>query len=84
MYILTEQVMNGTVTIETITMLVDAPDFQSAKDKMKALLEIKKVEWRGKFSVSFFYDTDDLFQYSIKGGKFPTYGRMENKQPTIL
>ena len=74
-FILTEQVFNGTVTMSVIPTGVEADSFKEAvnkiKDKLKSIPhEIKR-------------DDDDVFRYSTEGD-FPLVGYVTKKPLEIL
>jgi len=79
-YIVTEHVMNGTVTMKTIVSGIEAEDFVKAKF---ALVE-KLLKNLGKDKFKTIEDTPELYRYSIRNPEFPVFGQMENKPLDIL
>ena len=75
MYLLTEQIFNGTVTMQIVSTGVGAVSWEEAKDKVKALRNMNKA--------IIHKDTDTEFSYSIEG-IYPCLGRMENVLLTVL
>jgi len=75
MFLLTEQIMNGTVTMEIISTAINTETFQQAIEKIKLLPNFDKAIITQK--------TDKMFTYYMKG-EFPCYGKMENKQIKII
>ena len=76
-YILTEQIMNGTVTMKVITSLVEAETFDGAKEKVKdAIAHLQKLTVDG--------DTQKLFSYYITGSAHSTHGVMCNEPATFI
>ena len=68
--------MNGSVTLEIISVAVDAPDFASAKAKLKARMV-------GIGSVRVNCDNDELFDYFVTGPS-TVIGTMKNKQLMVI
>lgn len=75
MYLLTEQIMNGTITMQIISTGVEADIFGYAIAKIKDLPNFVKA--------TIHTENDLEFSYSI-AGQFPCYGRMENKVLKII
>jgi hypothetical protein len=70
MYILTEQIMNGTVTMQIISTGVEAETFEDAIIKIKNLPNFPIMTIQK--------ENNSEFSYYISG-QFPCFGRMENK-----
>ena len=77
MYILTEQVMNGTVAMSTTAIGVDAPGWT------EAVLKLRSCFAPGG-TVQIHEQNADVFAYTVPGGSFPVYGRMENKPLKVI
>ena len=72
-YIVTESLMNGTVTMSINTFGIKAESFIEAKSKLITTLNIKLLGmWRELVS----WDIDKIFRYSVDGS---VIGSMENK-----
>jgi hypothetical protein len=82
-FVLTESLMNGTVTMSVITTGVQAGDFEQAKAKIKDLPNVRSF-------ATIKTDNSEVFQfvmYSAKPGDpfaFPCHGNMSNKPLTII
>ena len=75
MYCLIERVMNGTVTVATCPIGIEAQTFDEAKGKVKGLLS----------AVSALVETDDATCLSyVIPGVFPCHGVLTNKPMTLL
>jgi len=70
MYILVEQIMNGTVTMQIVSTGIDAPTFE------EAIKKVKNMKNFGKATIT--SETDKIFHFVLQGN-FPCYGTMENK-----
>ena len=75
MYILTEQIMNGTVTMEILSTGIDAKTFEDAVKKVKNLPGLSKA--------TICADSESGFGYLISS-QCSCYGRMENKVLKII
>ena len=82
-YILTEQIMNGTVTIDTSVTGIEAVDFEEAKHKLKVAAGDNGIGEHG-VEMENERDADDGFRYVIRGGTFPVVGRLSNKPLRML
>jgi len=72
-----ENIMNGTVSINTNSFGVEAENFELAKGKMvKRIYELKDS--------TIITENDELLSWQIKGVIFSTFGILENKSMTIL
>ena len=81
-YILTEKIMNGTVTINIITTIFRSQNFEKIVNKLKSKInELDKQE-----STTFSIEIDDgkEFSYIIQGEDFPLYGCILNKEQKIV
>lgn len=84
LFLLNEQIMNGTVTMSILSTGVEAKDFSGAKDKIKANIDAAKKA-ADEFICSVHQDTDTEFSYTIGAlTQFPCYGRMENKPLRVI
>jgi hypothetical protein len=77
-YIVTEQVMNGTVTMNTMVSGIKAKDFRWA------VLKLKRKLAKFQFPSKIYTDSDTEFSYSINGQEFPLFGRMTDKPLKII
>ncbi len=75
MYLLTEQIFNGTVTMQIISTGIIASNWEEAKEKVKSMRNMTLAQIQS--------DNDEEITYSIQQ-KFPCYGRMENKSLNII
>lgn len=75
MYLLTEQIMNGTVTMQIISTGIEAETFEDAIAKVKHLPNFGKA--------TIHTENNLIFDYSIYG-QAQCYGRMENKILRII
>lgn len=78
MFILMEQMMNGTVTLSVNPSIVKAKSFTEAKE---VIIEVCKEKGIGLVGLR---STDEEFTYRIEGDPLFIHGRMKNKAPTIL
>ncbi len=76
MYLLVEQIMNGTVTMQIISTGIETQTFEDAIMKVKNLPNFSKA--------SIHTENDSEFTYSIGNQQFPCYGRMENNVLKII
>jgi len=78
MYILIEQAMNGTVTMNTYVYVFDFKNFDQAvtKIKQKLLINAKGLV------VTYTEDSPTQFAYRIEG-KFPVFGYIRNNKAKI-
>lgn len=74
-FIVTEHIMNGSVTMDTMVTGVEADNFDAAVEKLKAHPEVS----RAKIIVN----SEDDFQYRI-AGEFPVWGRITDNPLTML
>jgi hypothetical protein len=74
-YILTEQVMNGTVTMKSNTTLIEADNFDSAYKKLQGL-----PNWNMATNI---YDTDNHVGYTISGDML-CYGTLYKKPARVI
>jgi hypothetical protein len=75
-YILTEQLMNGTVTMATYTYGVEAPDFEQAVLKIRDRLPTAAINMK--------YDKENYYSYVIPSTpgdsiSFPVHGIMRRQ-----
>jgi hypothetical protein len=70
MYLLTEQIMNGTITMQIISTGIEAETFEDAIIKIKNIPNLSRA--------TILTENDLEFNYFITG-RFLCYGRMENK-----
>ena len=75
MYLLTEQIYNGTVTMSIISTGVLADTWEEAKEKVKNMQNMSRA--------TIIEDTDVVISYRIEQ-RFPCYGRMENKALAVI
>jgi hypothetical protein len=78
-FILTEQIMNGTVTMDILTTGIEAESFEKAVEKIKKLSNFKNV--------TIHVDTDTMFDYTFpKNGNndFPIFGNLQYKPLNII
>ena len=80
MFLLTEQIMNGTVTMQVVSTGVEAETFKDAIMKVKNELKKGLLNFS---KMAILTETDFEFSYSINQ-QFPCYGRMENKVLSII
>lgn len=79
MFVCTDQIMNGTVTMETVTALIDKPTFKEAVQYFKE----KCVDKIGVI----FEDTEDRFSYSVRqepSAMFDVVGSISKEPLKIL
>jgi hypothetical protein len=77
MFLLTESILNGTVTMSVHGVAVDAPDFASAKAKLKAMPNM--------VNAAIHTDSDEVFSFSIpQQDVFGCFGHMENKPLKVI
>ena len=78
LFILVEQIMNGTVTMSIDQSIVEGDTFEEAKNKIKALKNFHMAK------VS--EDSDTLLAYSMPRSGMSLYstGRLENKATPII
>ena len=90
MYILTEQIMNGSVTMNVSSTIVDAPDFQTAKELLKNLPTLQSPDKR---EISIHADDDQDFSFTIStisteendfSSGFSVYGHMKNEEAKVI
>jgi len=79
-YILTEQIMNGTVTMKTITTLVEAETFDGAKDKLRNRITTNPLT----INHSVDEDSVDRFSFTIPGAELYVHGRMTSAPAQLL
>jgi len=81
-FILIEKVMNGTVTMDVITILFQTKSFEKVVSHIKNRLE--KLEEVENVSVIYENDNDKIFSYNICDQTFPIAGHIENKESKII
>jgi len=83
-YLINEQVLNGTVTISINSMGVEANNFQEAVKKLKNSETFKNGICK------IMYENDEEITYSVpqeeneKGFRYSVYGTMKNKQIKLI
>ena len=77
-YILIEHVMNGTVTMNTITTGVEAETFKDAIEKVKGM------EGFRKFKPEINKETDKEFEFQFPNQDLPVWGGMTDKPIKII
>lgn len=76
LYLLTEQVFNGTVTMSVISTGVRATSFREAINKIKKL--------HGFVMAEIHEENDRSFRYTLEGGLYPVMGNMSNKELHVI
>jgi hypothetical protein len=85
LFLLNEQIMNGTVIMSILSTGVEAPGFEGAKEKIRANIAAAKKASDEEFRCDIHQDTDSEFSYTIGAfTHFPCYGRMENKPLRVI
>lgn len=77
-YILNEQLLNGTVTMDIWSTIVEADSFPEAIEKLKDTF---------KSSIDNIRETEDSFSFNVPqpdNTPFTVYGRMSNKTVSII
>lgn len=75
-YLLTESILNGTVTTQSYTCGIEAPNFKSARD----FLRTKMIEKSAQIPE----DNESVLSYTIPNGEFTVSGRMTSEPLAML
>lgn len=76
MYLLIEQILNGTVTMQIVTTGIQAETWDEAVRKVKTMRNMQKATIQ--------VDTNQELVYAIWKQKYPCHGRMENKLLEVI
>ena len=81
-YILTEKIMNGTVTLNIITTIFRSQSFKKIINKLK--VEMSKLNEHRLIKFSIENDNEEKFSYNIEGEDYLLYGYILNKEQKIV
>lgn len=75
-FILTEQIMNGTVCMQVKTTLIEGESWEEAYDKLREF-----ESWDQARNIK---ENDDSISYTIPGRSFDCWGRLDKNAAAVV